>query len=587
MSEGKQRPKEAKIVIKIAPEILQNKTKKTEKIKTTSTAVCALLNSRDGGIVTLPSPSSLTPTVLDELVRGIEQTLIEFLGLTSFREYCKTEIKDLGKEINLAVSPSDRICTIEYNLVLPTDFLVKQVLRTEPLEKIAPLLRSKPLDNSKLHHHEQEFKKDSIMPKDRRESDTVQFKKIKSDKNKNKTLADRIIANKIAHYIVAFANHKGGHVYIGIDDEMYQICGQTVDEKEKKRIQEKIGSAIANIVWPEEHGKPQLGKHWDISFVPVLDAKDEIIPELYVIVVAIAFCPGGVFLTYPEAYEISDDQKVQKMEYGRWKKRLLHDAQMRDIVKFCRENSWKNESEHQVENSEGKDLKTSQNVDLNDTDNSTGASTSEHVSIPVTMPPITTPNSTSRTLCRRITDFMEQLIQDGNFEDLQRFASKVEMCKSFHGADIEVLVRFMLALGAYRRRNFNGAYEELTKASSLIASTKNSTEFDIQRLHLLACFQRGEGDYDKSYKVTYGGLQEMERISPGWHTAWMLNDAGYLFNVLAGDERNPEVRKSLKQQALSLYTKAIAHTQAIKCKGTETDEKFLFLKSNLLHRCHL
>ena len=575
---------EASITIEISPDLLLNKHKKTGIIKDTYSTVCGLLNSHHGGALKLTSSKSLTPTMLDELVRGIEQTLIELIGLTGLREYCQTEIKGLGKEIIFTIKPCDRICTMEYNLVLPTDFLVKQVHRTEPLENIARVLKSdRQFLNAMQHNHAKEFEKECTMPEGMRESDTVQFKKVKSDKNKNKSLADRIIANKITHYIAAFANHKGGHVYIGIDDETYKVCGQIVVDDERQRIVEKLSSAVANMVWPEEYGKPELGKHWDISFSPVLDSTSKVaIPDLFVIVVAIACCPGGVFLSHPEAYEYKYG-KIQQMEFNRWKKKLLHDAQLRDIVKFCRENSWKNVSTCEILEGEQSDSKACKQ----DQTPVSALCDSGSSSIPFTIPNVSPPNTKCRTFCRRVTDYMEQLIQDGDFHKLETFASRV--CpnnKVFPEADIEVSIRFMLALGAYRRREFVEAYDELEKASSLVTSTGNADEFQVQRLHLLACFFRGEGEYDKSYQVTYDALQKIQGISFGWHTAWVLNDAGYLFSILAGEERNEEVRNSLKHQAISLYTKAIDHTLAIEEKRNTPEQSFV-LKSNLLHRCHI
>ena len=601
----------AQVVKNVSPQEVQNKNKRI--IKDTCFAITGLLNNRHGGTLTLRSSKPFTPTALDELVRGIEQTLIEFLGLTRFHECCQTEIKGFGKEIVFAVQPSDQVCTVEYNLVLPTDFQVRQVLRTEPLEKIARLLKAGPMVNSNLRNYVREFQKESIAPGELRESKTVQFKKIKSDKNKNKSTADRILANKITHYVAAFANHQGGHVYIGIDDDTYTVCGQLVVEEEKERILEKVGSAIANMVWPEEHGKPQRGKHWDIVFVPVLDGDKEIIPDLFVIVISIACCPGGVFLSFPESYVIKDGEVVQ-IEFHEWKKRLLHDAHMRDIVKFSRENYWKESNTRQITRDEqNSEPRSEQNSEPRSGPNSEPCSgpnseppsernseprseciletaicdAERRQTIPATMPQIAPRMTKSRRMCRKITDFMEQLIQDGNFDQLKSFASKSrDMCKTFCDADIEVAVRLMLALGAYRRRQFEIAYEELAKASCLITSTENPAELEVQRLHLLACFLRGNGEHSESYKVTCGGLQEMEMIPAGWHTAWMLNDAGYLFSILAGGERNGEVRKSLKQQAVTLYTKAIAHTSAIGKDATESCEVSV-MKSNLLHRCHL
>ncbi len=134
----------------------------------------------------------------------------------------------------------------------------------------------------------------------------------------------------------------------------------------------------------------------------------------------------------------------------------------------------------------------------------------------------------------------------------------------------------MLSLAAYCMRNFSEADEELTKVSSLItSSTENYMEFEIQRLQALACLLREEGKYSQNYEVAYGGLQQMESISPGWYTAQMLYKTGCLFSVLANEERNEEVRQSLKHQACTLFAKAIPHAS------------HSLLKSSLQRRCHL
>ena len=565
------------VVINITPDQVQNKNKKTKITRDASTAAIGLLNGYHEGRLILRSVTPLIPLAVDELVRSIEQSLIEIVGLTSFRECSHTVIKE--GEIVFLIRPGDRIYTVEYNLVLPTDFQVRQVLRTDPLEKIAPLLSSGRLDNTSLQSYAREFQKDVKAPEGLRESDTVQFKKIKSDRNKNKSTADRILANKITHYVAAFANHKGGHIYVGVDDETYAVCGQTVGEEEKIRILEKIELAITNMVWPDGNGKPKRGNHWDIAFVPVLDEVNKEIPDLFVIVISVARCPGGVFLAAPESYVVRDG-KVKEMTYERWKKRILHDAHMRDIVKFCRENAWKEADPHNIP----KDSKV--NTDLDEPQAAeTSVQKTNVESLAIVVPQQVKPSTTKRhRMCQRITDYMEHLIHDGDFDKLQNFASKSRrmLLNKFSDSDVRVAVGIMLSLGAYCRRNFSEAYEELSKVSSLITSTENLMEFEIQRLQLLACLLRGKGKYNESYEVAYGGLQQMESISPGWYTAWMLNETGVLFSILANEERNEDVRQSLKQQACTLFAKAISHASMIKMDASHS-----VLKSSLQRRCHL
>jgi hypothetical protein len=371
------------------------------------------------------------------------------------------------------------------------------------------------------------------------------------------------------------------------------------------------------MVWPDENGKPERGKHWDIAFVPVFDEVNEKIPDLFVIVISTARCPGGVFLTDPESYEVRDG-KVMKMTFERWKKRILHDAYMRDIGKLCREvpglfvmggvflaaalqsyvhmrdivcreNACKEADTHKIpKDSKDTDLdKAIAGETLIQTTNVEFKGEFPTIVAPQQVKPSQTkrhrmcqritqqvkPSQTKRhRMCQRITDHMVRLIHTGDFKKLRNFAS---MSRRIGNSDIKVAVGIMLSFAAYCMGNFSKAYKELSKVSSLITSTENYMEFEIQRLQVVACLLRKEGKYNESYEVAHGGLQQMESISPGWYTAQMLYETGCLFSVLANEERNEEVRQSLMHQACTLFVKAISHAS------------HSLLNTRLLRRCHL
>ncbi len=178
---------------------------------------------------------------------------------------------------------------------------------------------------------------------------------------------------------------------------------------------------------------------------------------------------------------------------------------------------------------------------------------------------------------------MEHLILDGDFDKLQNFALKSRrMLNEFGDSDIKVAVGIMLSLAACCERNFSEADKELSKVSSLITSTENHMEFEIQRLQVLACLLRGKGKYNESYEVAHGGLQQMKSISLGWYTAWMLSETGCLLSISANKERNEAVRQSLKQQACTLFAEAISIASMI-----NMDTSHSVLNTRLLRRCHL
>ena len=158
------------------------------------------------------------------------------------------------------------------------------------------------------------------------EPKTTQFKMLKAEPEKKITFADRLVGkgNKFSHYVSAFANFAGGHMYCGIKDDG-EVEGEFIDEKEKKKVKVRIHNAIEKMLWPKtsEPADRNEDKRWDVHFVPVRDSEtDNVVPSLYVVVVFIAQCRGGVFTEGAECYEIVDNQ-VQKVDFvGSWKKRI-------------------------------------------------------------------------------------------------------------------------------------------------------------------------------------------------------------------------------------------------------------------------
>ena len=336
------------IVINITSDQLKNKSKKQEIRSDAFKAAIACLNGYYARRLVLRSETHFSPAEADDLARPIQQSLTHIVGVVSFGRYFEIRFKEQeGKttEIVFLVAPKGRLSTVKYNLYLPLTTMVKQVPVTDQMEEIAALLNVGWLDSRSLQSYVRKFQMDKKAPGGLRESETVQFKKVRFDRTKNKSTAERIISNNITHYVSAFANKEGGHVYVGIDDETSLVCGQTVvNKEEEKEISERIELAITNMVWPDEHGNPERGKHWDIAFVPVRGEADEEIPGLFVIVISVARCPGGVFLAAPESYVLRDvegELEVRKMTFRQWKIRFLHDANVQfRRERFPRKNAW-------------------------------------------------------------------------------------------------------------------------------------------------------------------------------------------------------------------------------------------------------
>ena len=62
---------------------------------------------------------------------------------------------------------------------------------------------------------------------------------------------------------------------------------------------------MRKLIWTEQKKLPQRGTNWEIYFENV-GKNGENVDSLYVVVVYVAFCRGGVFIAEPESYYIKE-----------------------------------------------------------------------------------------------------------------------------------------------------------------------------------------------------------------------------------------------------------------------------------------
>ena len=87
-----------------------------------------------------------------------------------------------------------------------------------------------------------------------------------------------------------------------------------------------IASEVAKVLGEKMvcgcHETPMRGREWEIYFEPVKDEHDNIINQIFVIIVSIAPYKGGVFVDNPDCYHVVEGQTKQ-MTFNTWKKKLL------------------------------------------------------------------------------------------------------------------------------------------------------------------------------------------------------------------------------------------------------------------------
>jgi hypothetical protein len=263
--------------------------------------VCALLNT-DGGTI------YVTDIQLD--ARKIEQAIMPIIGATAISTCVKIleeGVKDAPKTV-IKVKKCSQFITLNYNLYVPTQ---KQIIAVagDDRHNIRSMLQQSIVENCVIKgSHEVRFVKGKSS--ELNESDVVQLKHLKSESSSSAktTFAKRMVneKNKFSSYVSGFANHRGGHIYYGIDDGTLEVIGEKLTEEDLKAVESAVTKAITKLVWTERKISPKRGVDWEIYFPKVENEKGEIVESTYVVVVFVAFCRGGVFTAEPVSYYLED-----------------------------------------------------------------------------------------------------------------------------------------------------------------------------------------------------------------------------------------------------------------------------------------
>ena len=323
---------ENSVALEICPKTL-SKSVKIDQWNTweeITKAIGGLYNS-GGGTVILRYNASRLPEDARKCMRMLEQKIQYFLGtITLSFDIDTIEIPPSpshahgGIKITVTTSTkTEKIITLRYRLFLPSSQLVMEVSPFENAEKLRALMFGgfPPVTPIKPGSHYRHFTKGTLVRFF--ESKTTQFKMLKAQPAKKTTFADRLVGkgNKFSHYVSAFANFAGGHIYFGIKDDG-EVEGEFIDEKEKEKVKVKIHNVIAKMLWPKkrEQVDGNEDKRWNVHFEPVTDSEHNVVPSLYVVVVFVAQCRCGVFAEEPECYKIVGGNQVRKVDFASWKK---------------------------------------------------------------------------------------------------------------------------------------------------------------------------------------------------------------------------------------------------------------------------
>jgi hypothetical protein len=504
----------------------ENNKRYKEKILQEIIAVtCAMLNSNGGKVVihidsnVIPvegSPFSHMPLV----IRILEQSIISVIG--SQQTISKMNFAEDKESIVILIEKANSFITTNYNLYLPSETQVVQVSPLEPLENVKHNIinRKVVLKPVQLGSHCKIFLKGKDCGF--RERKMVQFKNVKANQSKRTTLADRMTGkgNKFSYYVSGFANYNGGHIYYGITDDGV-IEGELIsNEEDKNEIRKKVEKVINKMTWPKQIGQLKRGVHWEIFFEPVVDENSKPIPSIFVIVIYIAPCLGGVFTEEPECYEMVDG-KVKKISFTSWQKRILHPV-------------WINSGEE----------------------------------IPHSVQRTTWSSDKARNAFTVGDDKLMQLLNDGNWDAISKQVTRsLQRSSELNGK--KLLVFSIQITACYRRGSFNEARAFLEQYNAILPQAPDRSIFEVLGLYLQAALKRASGDFQELAGLVTDALSLAELIEPGLITAIVYVFAGTVTDLINSKDPRPDV----------LSKKALEHSQRVSdnSKGLE----FMWRKTHI------
>lgn len=441
-------------------------------------SICALLNS-GGGRLWLQFEEELSWTDIDGCLRMIEQRV---RNITSVGTVSDLIVAKSSHEFVIVIPASCRLVTLNHNIYLPDECEVVSLPPSEPVETIKNIIQGRTgrTKQTQIASHCKRF----VLGEDVGfgESKNTQLKLVKAESSKHLTVAKRISSksNKLASYVSGFANHSGGHIYYGVDRQGV-VRGEKISEKDEGEIIREVGKVVCKMVWPESIDKPKRGREWDVFFESVLDNRGRIIPSVFVVIIFIAHCPGGVFTEESESYHVVKGQ-VKKLSFSEW---LSH----------FQESSTSSSSPMLKAYTSSNGSEVVKEVSTNSVD-----------------------NCKNENRCKK---------QFSELPDRARTQHPESSSTRFTELYEEIIV-------AHKKRDFEAAEYLLGQFESFLgeAPAKESNLWTVTALYLRSCVKSAQGNYKESYMLCQIGLEEMKSLGAEIITVQFYLHAAMLVMIL-------------------------------------------------------
>lgn len=508
------------------------------KIKETISAICALLNSRNGGEFHICFEASLKNVVL-AIIRTIEQRFADIIGCLAMSK--KVLLKSFKqRKAKFWIENLSYLCTLNYGIYLPSATQVKCVDSNEPISVIERIVDGKQKVDYRneitLGSHRREFiKGESCGDDGLDQSSNIQYIAVKPSGSVGDQITNK--SSKFRMNISALANAGGGHYYYGISEG--KVCGVQVDDQQE--VIAKVDKAMRGMIWP--YAAPQARRHWDIYFEPVKEAEGiNAVPNTFVIVISVVPCPGGVFLTEPESYHVVKG-KVKAMSFVEWKGKLLLGLRLKESQNFdeCMKSLVFPELEHSL----------LQIAEPRRTGSWNWVETSDDLQV-------FEESSKMELLCCKIIEKSMYLKNNGDRAEFERFMKRIEgsPCQT----ELRLLVLAQKISFACTTGPFQEAEKILEEYQLQLSNSRYPNRFSqLNESYLKSALERSKGDFESSYKFAKPALEETQSAtSPGrLLAAWSGAKVAIVLTILVAKEEKVENREKMKEIAQGYHAKAV------------------------------
>ena len=505
---------------------------KDVKIKYIISAICALLNSKNGGEFHICFEESLK-NVVQAIIRTIEQRFADIIGCLAMSKNVLLKSFE-PRKAKFLIESLPYLCTLNYGLYLPSATQVKCVDPNEPVSVIERIVEGKQKvdyrNETTLGSHRREFIKGEPCGEGLDQSSNIQYIAVKP----SGSVADQITnkSSKFRMNISALANACGGHNYYGISDG--KVCGVEVNDQHE--IIAKVDKVMRNMIWP--YAAPRQRRHWDIYFESVKDAKGNAVPKTFVIVISVVPCPGGVFMTEPESYHVVKG-KVKAMSFDEWKGKLLLGLRLKESQNFdeCMKSLVFPELEHSILRIAEPRRNGSWNVEASGDLQVFGE---------------------MELLCCKIIEKSMYLKNNGDKAEFDRFMKRIER-SSLYQTELNLLVLAQKISFACTIGSLDEAAESVEEYQLQLSSSKYPNRFpQLNESYLKSALERSRGNFESSYhELAKPASEETHSTSPGLLAAWFSAKVAVILTILVAKEKKVENRKKMKETAQGYHLKTV------------------------------